>query len=69
MSLTILSLAFGALIALAQYVGVTFSHDELQAWFATTGKIVSTLTLLASQGAAWYGRVRRGDVTWLGKRK
>lgn len=69
MSLTILSLAAGAIIVVAQYVGTTFTQDELQAWFATTGKILSALALLGTQAAAWYGRVRRGDIDWLGRKK
>lgn len=69
MSLTIVSLAIGLVILVAQYVGVTFTGDELQAWFSTTGKLVSTVGLVVTQLVAWYGRVRAGDVSWTGKRQ
>lgn len=69
MSLTIVSLAVGIVLMVAQYAGVSLTEGELHDWLATSGKLLQVIGTLAALLGAWWGRVRRGDITWYGKRK
>lgn len=68
-SLTITALAVGAVIMVGQHVGVELTSGELQTWLLTTGKLVAIIGALGAQAVAWYGRVRKGDISITGVRK
>ena len=59
MSLTIQGLFFGVIILIAQGVGVEVGSAELTATLATLGKLLAA-------GMIYWGRIRQGDVNWLG---
>ena len=62
MSLTISSLFFGVIVLLAQGAGVQIGDEELTQVLATIGKLVAV-------GGIYWGRIRQGDVNWLGVKK
>jgi hypothetical protein len=68
MSLTLLSLAALAIVTAAGKVGVAISEQEFNAWWTTTLKLATVAGQLLALAGAWYGRWRKGDITWWGKR-
>lgn len=62
MSLTILGLMAAGLATFARSRGIDADKEHFLAVFMTIAQ-------LAGFVAAWYGRIRKGDLTWWGGRK
>ena len=62
MSITISSIILLIVLKILQWMGVKIGPDELNAFVQTGGTIILGII-------AWYGRWRKGDVTWFGARK
>lgn len=61
-SLTTSSLVVMALVFLFQHVGLDIAEAEV-------AQTVSTIVSIAAAAAAYYGRVRKGDIDIFGRRK
>lgn len=61
-SLTITGIIITLIMFLGETVGVEVVEADLQTTITTLGQLIGILI-------AWYGRVRVGDIGWLGKRK
>jgi hypothetical protein len=64
MSITIAGLIVAALGRLAEFVG----YNGFSVTVANLLVTVSTLAQIFGLLFAWIGRVRKGDITWYGKR-
>lgn len=62
MSLTLAGLASAVLAYFFQSADVEVASESIQTF-------IEVLWLLGSAIAIWYGRVRKGDVDWLGRRQ
>ena len=60
-SLTIGGLLGGGLVAFLGWAGITVGSEEVDGFIKVGGGILAAI-------AIWWGRVRRGDITWYGTR-